>query len=263
MRVVADRDVVLEGDVEPLQVLPHQDQVDVLVPPTRQHGSYRAEVGVKPEFFPEAHVDRAEAAADWCGQGSFEREPGAADAVDRGLGQRVALLLERGHAALLHVPGERRAEHIEDSTTTAVISGPIPSPGIRVAGKRSRPAIDVLPSRARCLRYAGRLTFRDSPLNTGNCAGHHGAHPCPATFWGRNMLLACAQATALMLMMPGLVTDASTMWADPDRADGDGTWPAPAGGTRAPPPAAGRSSLLPCSGYETDGGRPCDRHRPG
>src|SRR5687768_15567642 len=73
----------------------------------------------------------------------------------------------------------------------------------------------------------------------------------------------CAQATALMLMMPGLVTDASTMWADPDQADDDGTWPAPAGGTRAPPPAAGRSSLPPCSGDEADGGRPCDRHRPG
>ena len=72
MRVVADGDVVFEGDVETLQVLPDQHEVDVLESPTRHQRVRRAQVGVEVEFFAQAHVDGAEAAADRGGERPLE-----------------------------------------------------------------------------------------------------------------------------------------------------------------------------------------------
>ena len=89
VRVVADRDVVLERDVKSLQVLAYHDEVDVLIASAGHQGPGRAKVGVKLEFLAQPHVHRAEAAADRSGQRPFQREPGAADAVQRRRRKRV------------------------------------------------------------------------------------------------------------------------------------------------------------------------------
>ena len=84
LRVVADRDVVLEADVESLEVLADEHEVDVLVAPARASWSGRAQVGVEAELLPQADVDRAVAAADRRRQRALERQLGAADAVEQG-----------------------------------------------------------------------------------------------------------------------------------------------------------------------------------
>ena len=81
MRVVADRDVVFEGDVEAFEVFAHQDQVDIVEAAARDQRLRGAKVGVKQELFPQPDVDGAEAAADRRCQRAFQRQLVAADAV--------------------------------------------------------------------------------------------------------------------------------------------------------------------------------------
>jgi hypothetical protein len=112
--VVADRDVVLEGHVQPFQVFPDQHEVDVLVAAARDHRAGRADIGVQLEFLPQPDVDRAKAAADRGGERAFERQLGAPDAGQRVGRQRIAAGGDAGQAALLDVPGERAAKGGED-----------------------------------------------------------------------------------------------------------------------------------------------------
>ena len=72
VRVVADRDVVLEGDVETFQVLADQHEVDVLEAPARHQRVRGAQVGVELEFLAQPHVDGAEAAADRGGERALQ-----------------------------------------------------------------------------------------------------------------------------------------------------------------------------------------------
>ena len=89
--------------------------IDVLVTPARHHGLGRAQVGVQAELLPQADIHRSEPAADRRRQRALERQPGSADAVDQGRGQRIAPFLDRCHAPWLTVPLERGAKGIEDA----------------------------------------------------------------------------------------------------------------------------------------------------
>ena len=51
MRVVADRDIVLEGDVETLKVFTHDNQVYVVETPSGDPGAGRPDIRVELEFF--------------------------------------------------------------------------------------------------------------------------------------------------------------------------------------------------------------------
>jgi hypothetical protein len=114
MRVVADRNVVLEADVEALEVLPDQDEIDVVVAPAGHDRADRAQVGVKLELLAQAHVHRSVPAAHRRGERALQRHPGAADAVQCGLRQRISAFLDRRHPALLRFPREGHPQRVED-----------------------------------------------------------------------------------------------------------------------------------------------------
>ena len=135
MRIVANRDVVLEAHVEAFEILADQHEVDVLVAPAGHQRARGAHVGVELEFLAQAHVDRAEAAADRRGERALEREPRAADAVERIRGSGSPRLGERGHARRSALP-RRKARRARRARLhrASTISGPMPSPGISVAG---------------------------------------------------------------------------------------------------------------------------------
>ena len=114
VRIAADRNVVLEGDVETFEVFTHQDDVDVVVTTAGNDGARWAQVGVEPEGFAQPHVYRTKAAADGGGERSFERELRAANAFEQSGGQRIAGFLRCRHAALLSLPLERRSERSEN-----------------------------------------------------------------------------------------------------------------------------------------------------
>src|SRR6185503_13797766 len=105
MRIVAERDVMLEANIEAFEILADEDEIDILEAAARYDGAYRPNIGIKPEFLAQPHVDRAIAAADRRGQRAFQRKARAADAVERVLGQRIATLGERGHSGRFFFPG--------------------------------------------------------------------------------------------------------------------------------------------------------------
>ena len=104
--VVADRHVVLEGGVEAVEVLAHQGDVDVVVTPAGNEREGRPHVGEQLEFAAQFHVDGLEAAADRGGERTLQSELGAADAVQRGGGQRVAVGGDGGEAGGRGLPRE-------------------------------------------------------------------------------------------------------------------------------------------------------------
>ena len=111
--VVPHLERVVEPDVQPLGVLPDDDEVDLLVAAARDDRLHGPHVGVEVELLPQRDGDRAVAAAHGRRERAFEREPGAPDRVERRVGQRGARLFHRAHAAELLVPIERRAHRAE------------------------------------------------------------------------------------------------------------------------------------------------------
>ena len=57
VRVVADRDVVLERHIKALDILAHEHQIDVIEAAARHNGADRPQVGVQPEGFAQAHIN--------------------------------------------------------------------------------------------------------------------------------------------------------------------------------------------------------------
>ena len=74
----------------------------------------RTHIGVKAEFLAQADIDRPEPAADRRRQRALQRQPRAADAVERRLRQRIVLSSMAAMPALLDVPFERGAERFEN-----------------------------------------------------------------------------------------------------------------------------------------------------
>jgi hypothetical protein len=143
VRVVADRDVVLEADVQPLEVLAHQHQVDILVAPAGNEGARRPQVGIEVELLAQPHVGGAEAAADRGGERALEREARLADALQGRLGQWIAGFLEPRHSRRLPVVGEGSTdgfEHaergVEDFGSDAVARNERDEDGLRSARGR-------------------------------------------------------------------------------------------------------------------------------
>ena len=135
VRVVVDLHVVLVADVQPFEVLAHHHQVDVVEAAARNDGARRPQVGVELELLAQAHVRRSVAAARGRFERALERQSGAADAVERGLRQRIAGRLDAFEAGDLAVPRRRaRSSASSAASVASTISGPMPSPGIRVAG---------------------------------------------------------------------------------------------------------------------------------
>ena len=117
VRIVANRDVVFEGDVEAFEILADQHDVDILEPAPRDQRVGGAQIGVEMEFFAQTHVDGAETAAHRRGQRPLQRQFGPVNTVQRGLRQRVPSGRDAGQAALLDVPDERgsqRLQHLDD-----------------------------------------------------------------------------------------------------------------------------------------------------
>jgi hypothetical protein len=112
-RIVADLDEMLEAHVEALEVLAHEDEVDVLETPAGDERARRPQVGEEGEFLAKAHVGRAEASAHGRGERPFQREARVADALDGGRGQRVLVLVEPGHAGEVGFPYERSADRLQ------------------------------------------------------------------------------------------------------------------------------------------------------
>ena len=138
VRVVVDLHVVLVADVQAFEVLAHHHQVDLVEAPARDDGARRAQVGVELELLAQAHVGRAVAAARGRLQRALQRQARAPDAVERGLGQRVARGLARRPGRRSGGPSRRaRSSASSAASVASTISAPIPSPGIRVAGMRA------------------------------------------------------------------------------------------------------------------------------
>src|SRR5690606_35153656 len=114
VRIVAHRHPLLETDVEPLEVLANQHDVDVVVAAAGNQVLGRPHVGIQREFLTECDVHRAESAAHRCRQRTLECEPGATDAVERSLRQRIARQLDRADTAELAIPVELEAGGLQD-----------------------------------------------------------------------------------------------------------------------------------------------------
>src|SRR5439155_21403645 len=92
------------------------DQVDVGELAARDDGLDRAAIGVQLELLPQRPGHRAVATAQGCREGALEREAGAADALERRIGERRAGLLDGRHPAVLLIPVElcpQGFEHLE------------------------------------------------------------------------------------------------------------------------------------------------------
>ncbi len=107
-------EVVFPGEVEAFDVFADEDEVDVLEASAGDDALHRAHVGEQAEFFAQAHVDGAKAAADGGGEGAFEGEAGAADGGEQLGRQGVAVFLDGGHAAVVALPGEGGAGGFQD-----------------------------------------------------------------------------------------------------------------------------------------------------
>ena len=114
VRVVIDRDKMLDTDIQALGVLPDQHDIDILETPAGHISARRSHVGIQLEQLAQLDADRAETLPDRGGQRAFQRQPGLADAVQRRLRQGCAQSVERGHSRLLLVPVEGRIQRIQD-----------------------------------------------------------------------------------------------------------------------------------------------------
>jgi hypothetical protein len=112
--VVVDGDEVLDADVKPLGILPHEDQIDALVASAAEQAPGRPHIGEQRESLAQRHVDGRIPATDGGRQGAFERQAGAPDALDGGLGQWIAGLGQALHAGELHVPFKATAGGLQD-----------------------------------------------------------------------------------------------------------------------------------------------------
>ena len=56
--IVADRNVVLEGNIKASEIFSHKYDVDVVVPPARHHASDGTDVGIETELFAQTNIDR-------------------------------------------------------------------------------------------------------------------------------------------------------------------------------------------------------------
>src|ERR1043166_7730287 len=114
-RVVADADVVLDADVQPLGVLADEHQIQMLVTPMGQDRIGRAYVRVEIKRLPQRHVDRAVPLAHRRLERALEGELGAFDGIQRRVRNRVAAMGDAGHAGHLRVPGDVGAGGIEQA----------------------------------------------------------------------------------------------------------------------------------------------------
>ena len=135
VRVVVDLDVMLVADVQALEVLAHHHQVDIVEAAAGNQRACRAQVRVQLELLAQPHVRGAIAAAGGSLERSFQRETRPADARDGLRRKRIARGLHALEAGDLARPTRRaRRAHRAPRVRESTISGPMPSPGIRVAG---------------------------------------------------------------------------------------------------------------------------------
>src|SRR5438477_1375541 len=105
LRELGRADVEFDARVEVLDVLAHDDEIDV--PHRRLHagiGLGRPQVGVEVEFLAKGDVHRAHAGAELGRKRAFEPDLVTADRVEGRLRERIAELLERGQTDIVDVP---------------------------------------------------------------------------------------------------------------------------------------------------------------
>ena len=92
----------------------------------------RAHVGVEIQALAQGHVDAGEAASDGRGDGAFEADAGAVQAIDDAFGSDWPVL--RMSAALSSAISQSMATPVASTARRAAweTSGPMPSPGMRV-----------------------------------------------------------------------------------------------------------------------------------
>ena len=126
-------DHVLDAGVEVLGVLPHDDQIDALVPrPDTGDAHRRTEVRVEVELLAQGDVHAAEARADRRGHRALDGHLGLADGLDHLRGQRRAVLVHHVGAGLDVHPVDVDPVAATATFVAAMISGPMPSPGMHV-----------------------------------------------------------------------------------------------------------------------------------
>ena len=180
--VVADLEGVIHPDVQPFGVLADDDEIDAFVAAPGDDCLRRPHVGVQLEHLAQGDVDGAVAVAHRRGERSLEAQLGAADRVERRVGERRAGVLDAGHPAQLLVPIERRAEgaqHVErrlrDLGTDAVAAdqrrrAPAHgSPGVSALTARVRAVHGSSPSPRATVRHSTR-PVRTSTMTTVNSA---------------------------------------------------------------------------------------------
>ena len=113
VRIVVDLDVVFVADVQPLEVLAHYDEVDVVEASARDERAGGAQIRVQLEFLAQADVRRPIAAARRRLERPLQGQTRAANAVDGRLRQRILRRLHALHAGGLPIPLERRPQRIE------------------------------------------------------------------------------------------------------------------------------------------------------
>ena len=121
----------LDAGVQVLGVL--ADDHDVRLGEARAHalvGLAGPDARVEVELLAQRHVDRAEAGADRRGGRALDREPVAADRVERAVGERRALLLVDVDRRRPASPSRtRRRWPRARARVASASSGPVPSPG--------------------------------------------------------------------------------------------------------------------------------------
>src|SRR5204863_3702573 len=148
----------------------------------RDHRLRGADVGVQLEHLAQRDVDGAVAVAHRRGKRPLEAQLGAADRVERRVGERRAGVLDAGHAAQLLVPVERGAEGAEDVErglrdlgTDAVAAdqgGGAPahgSPGVSALTARVSAVHGLSPSPRAMVRHSTRPT-RTSTITMASSA---------------------------------------------------------------------------------------------
>ncbi len=113
VRIVVDLDVMLVADVQAFQVFAHDHQVDLVEAAAGNQRACGPQVGVQLEFFPQAHVRRAVAAARRRLERALQRQAGASDAVDGPRRQRIARRLDPLQSGDLSIPIEGRPERLQ------------------------------------------------------------------------------------------------------------------------------------------------------
>src|SRR5262249_23325323 len=113
-RIVADLDVVLDADVEPLRILADQHEVEVAIPAAGSDRMRGADVGIQIERLAQRDVDRAEPFADRRLERALERELGALDGIEGRIRDRIAVQRDTGHSRDLRIPFDVRPGGRED-----------------------------------------------------------------------------------------------------------------------------------------------------